>query len=265
MAPEAPADSGDLGGDLRGQPPGAPPSPVQDLPAPYQDPFEALGQDIRAVVATLRLRVQELWRRNRQGDLSVPGFWPQDLAPLFWPMALALALACLIVLPVGLPRLLPEREPKPAEQAQKLLTTPLPEARPTAEPEALAAPELPAVPLPLATEPVALEPVPAPEPQPEPPALALDPLLELLSQQDPRHLIASARPQPASGVLELELTAGFAQLPVGERQAQAEGWLDCSRSMGYERLVLLDGSGIILGRQALVGSGMILLDVSAPS
>jgi hypothetical protein len=52
-----------------------------------------LQRDLIAVLASLRLRIQELWRRNGEGDLSVPGFWPQALAPLFWPLLLALALA----------------------------------------------------------------------------------------------------------------------------------------------------------------------------
>lgn len=234
MAPEAPPEFGD---------------PSSQLPAPYQDPYAALGRDLRAVLATLRLRAIEIWRRNRQGDLPVPGFWPQDLAPLFWPALLALALAALIGLPMGVARLLPEPEPNPrsAEQPKKLLTTPLPQARPTAEAEVLVAPELPVVPPPQPSE-------------PEPPALALDPLIELLSQQDPRHLIATARPQPASGVLELELSAGFVQLPAAERQAQADAWLERGRGLGYETLRLVDAAGLPLGRQALVGSGMILLD-----
>jgi hypothetical protein len=41
------------------------------------------------------LRSRELWRRNRQGSLWSPSWWPSDLAPLFWP-ALALFLAALL-------------------------------------------------------------------------------------------------------------------------------------------------------------------------
>ena len=61
------------------------------LPAPYQSPWEALRRDVPAALADLRLRGRELWRRNWEGDLSSPGFWPQDLAPLFWPLLLLLA------------------------------------------------------------------------------------------------------------------------------------------------------------------------------
>ena len=232
MAPEAPPEPGDPGGEL---------------PAPYQDPYAALGHDLRAVVATLRLRAMELWRRNRQGDLSVPGFWPQDLAPLFWPALLVLALAVLIALPMGVARLLPK--PGPKDEIEQSEIEPA-EIEP-AEIEVLVAPELPAPP-----------PEPAPSPKPEPPALALDPLIQLLSAQDPRHLIVMARPQPASGVLELELSSGFIQLPAVERQAEAEAWLERSLGLGYDTLRLVDAAGLPLGRQALVGSGMILLDPS---
>ena len=39
------------------------------------------------------LKLRELVRRNREGDLSVPGFWPHSLAAFFWPLLLALGLA----------------------------------------------------------------------------------------------------------------------------------------------------------------------------
>ena len=245
--------------------------PGQNLPAPYQDPFQSLGDDLQAVVATLRLRVQELWRRNRQGDLSVPGFWPQDLAPLFWPAVVAVALAALIALPLGLVRLWPAQAPAAPEQPEKLVTTPLPQARPTAQPlplgESLSLAEPLAAPSPLEGPAAEAEPEPAPSlaVEPEPLQLELDPLMELLSQGDPRHLIASAHPDPSAGVLELQLTAAFALLPESERRSEADRWLDRSQALGYDRLVLVDQAGLQLGRQALVGSGMILLDLNPPS
>lgn len=235
-----------------------------ELPAPYQDPFSALGQDLRAVLATLRLRLQELWRRNRQGDLSVPGFWPQDLAPLFWPLLLAVGLAVLVAVPIGLGRMLPERSQPAAEQPQKLLTTPLPQARPAAEPEPIPPAESAAE---LLAEPQA-KPAPLPEPErqvePEPPPLELDPLLALLSNDDPRHLIVSAHPEPAAGLLQLQIGEAFGLLPAADQRSEAERWLERSQALGYGRLELLDGSGRLLGRQAVVGSGMILLEPNPP-
>lgn len=225
------------------------PESGRDLPAPYQDPYGALGRDLQAVVATLRLRAQELWRRNRQGDLSVPGFWPQDLAPLFWPVLLALALAALLALTLALGR---------------LLTTPLPAAAPTAEAWSLAgAPPEPAPSPP--DPPLVLEPGPQEPQQPQETQelqLELDPLIQLLSEGDPRQLIASVYPDPAAGLLTLELTAGFGLLPASERRSQADQWLERSERLGYDHLQLVDPAGRAVGRQALVGSGMILLDFS---
>jgi len=67
------------------------------------------------VLASLRLRIQELWRRNWQGDLARPGFWPRDLAPLYWPLLLNCGLILMILLPWQLARLLPQRPNLPAQ------------------------------------------------------------------------------------------------------------------------------------------------------
>jgi hypothetical protein len=85
------------------------------LPAPYQDPLSRLGEDLRAVLASLRLRLRELWRRNWQGDLARPGFWPRDLAPLYWPLLLSCGLILIILLPWQLARLLPQRPTPPPQ------------------------------------------------------------------------------------------------------------------------------------------------------
>ena len=105
MAEQMAADPPRLG--YEPERPGAP------LPAPYQDPFSRLAEDLRAVVASLRLRLRELWRRNRQGDLARPGFWPRDLAPLYWPLLLSCGLLLLVLLPWQLARLLPQRPAPP--------------------------------------------------------------------------------------------------------------------------------------------------------
>ena len=97
-----------MGGDAPGG--GADPRP-SDLPASYRNPWEALAEDLRAVVADVRLRLQEFWRRNGEGDLWRPAWWPRDLAPLFWPLvvggAVALVLALLSAFVVMLLTLLP--------------------------------------------------------------------------------------------------------------------------------------------------------------
>ena len=69
------------------------------LPVPWSSPWKQLRQDLArdlpAVGSASLLRLRELWRRNREGDLSVPAFWPQALSAWFWPLLLALALSVL--------------------------------------------------------------------------------------------------------------------------------------------------------------------------
>ena len=55
--------------------------PSGNLPAPYVSPWQEFGRNLQAMAADVRLRGQELLRRNLEGELSVPGFWPRDLAP----------------------------------------------------------------------------------------------------------------------------------------------------------------------------------------
>ncbi len=313
------------------------------LPALYTSPWSALGRDLNAVLASLRLKAQELWRRNRQADLSVPGFWPRALAPLFWPLLLLLAVLGLAGVVVGLralgPRAVPPVAPVAAPllppiapagspgQAAGLTHFPLPDsqapgspgstdlpasrsvasepagerqdARSPATPSsgtappatALKGPSAPATPStsagsaaspspstapPPSRSPSSLPPAPSPAPSSAPPGVsppdsalsepappAIEPLLELLADLDPQQLIRAARPHPASGTLELELDARLDRLSAKERQQQANLWLERARALGYDNLELSDGDGLLLGRPAWVGGGMILLDHQA--
>jgi hypothetical protein len=95
---------------------------------------------------------------------------------------------------------------------------------------------------------------------PAPPSLELDPLLALLADDDPEHLIASAHPEPAEGLLVLTMKPAFVLPSESTRRRWAERWQERARALGYRRLELVDGSGRLLARGALVGSGMILLD-----
>ena len=99
------------------------------LPAPYNSPWKALGQDLRAVSADLRLRSQELWRRNREGDLSVPAFWPEPFAALFWPVLLGFGLAVLILGGIQLRQALHGQSLPSPPEVERVRTTPFPEAR----------------------------------------------------------------------------------------------------------------------------------------
>jgi hypothetical protein len=227
--------------------------PSSDLPAPYASPWGRLAQALRDVLASLRLKLRELWRRNGEGDLSVPGFWPQGLAPLFWPLLLAALLALLLALAGQAWRGLSHRAARPDPGPAVPVVAPGPPMAPSAVPSgALPAPT-----------PSAPPPSPAPEAMadPEPPAaLELDPLLALLAEDDPEHLIASAHPEPAEGRLVLTMAPAYAGLPPASRGRWAERWQQRARGLGYERLELVDGQERLLARGALVGSGMILLD-----
>ncbi|MEA5416097.1 hypothetical protein [Synechococcus sp. BA-132 BA5] len=232
--------------------------PPSDLPVPYASPWGQLARAARAVLASLRLKLRELWRRNREGDLSVPGFWPQGLAPLFWPLLLAALLALTLALAGQAWRGLSQRAVQPQAGApESAVLAPAPQEAPAVSAPARVAPP-----------PVAARtPLPEPEPPPPPPPLdldlELDPLLALLAQDDPDHLIASAHPVPAEGRLVLSMATTYTDLTPASRRRWAERWQQRALALGYERLELLDGRERLLARRALVGSGMILLDPGA--
>ncbi|MEB3157427.1 MAG: hypothetical protein VKO26_08345, partial [Cyanobacteriota bacterium] len=71
-----------------------------DLPAPYRSPWRGLAESLGSVSADLRLTLRRLWRRNREGELPCPGFWPAALAGWFWPLALLLLVAIAIAVAV---------------------------------------------------------------------------------------------------------------------------------------------------------------------
>ncbi len=235
------------------------------LPVPYENPWGLLVRDGRAVVASLRLQARELWRRNRQGDLRRPGFWPADLAPLFWPLALAGGLLVLLVVGgaklfapgpdgVGPPAgVAPAAEVRPATLESETLASPTlnPEAL---EPEPLepGAAEPLAVEKSLAVESPAAESLAAENPGP-------DPLEAAMGEVDPGHWIKAIVADPERGTLQLVLAAPFTALPEAQQLQQAETWQTQAQALGFDRLELTDRQGRPIGRQARVGSGMILL------
>lgn len=265
----------------------SPPPPARDpvpdpsvdpvpYPAPYEEPWGRLAGDLRAVAASTGLKVRELWRRNGEGDLSVPGFWPAGWAALFWPLLLALGLASLLALGLGLARGLgglPSASPSASLSAPEL-SPPAPRAEPRSSPRAVPEPKA------VLDRAAVLDREPGPDREPglerqtaggaasvpePPPTLELDPLLGLLVQDDSGTLIASARPVPAEGRLDLELSNLFQALPDARRQQQADAWLQRSRDLGYEHLRLLDAEGVVMGQAARVGGGMVLLDPPGPA
>jgi len=218
------------------------PDPAPPYPAPYVEPWGRLAFDLRAALASAGLRLRELARRNRQGDLSVPGFWPASLAWLFWPLLLGLVVTLVVTLGGNLVgSLAPSADSKGAPEAA-LFQQPLQESAQEPEPQ----------------------PVSPAQGQAEPPApLAIDPLLALLADDDPQGCITVAQPHPLQRQLDLELAPTFLTLPAPLRQQQADQWLERSRELGYERLRLIDAAGDVWAQAARVGSGMVLLGPAA--
>ena len=214
------------------------------------------------MVADTGLRLRESLRRNGEGSLWRPSWWPVDLAPLFWPLLLALALAALMALGVWLPRLRPAAtEPAPPSAVAPALPTV--SEPPAAEPPAAAvlpepAPEpAPEAALEPATDAESLEAEPL---EPPPP----DPLVLLLQRPGADGLIRRAVGDADASSLSLQLAPAFPALAAKEQQRRAELWQQWARDLGYDHLELRDSRAGLLGRDALVGDGMILFS-SEPS
>lgn len=257
-----------------------------DLPAPYNSPWKALGQDLRAVSADLRLRSQELWRRNREGDLSVPAFWPEPFAALFWPVLLGFSLAVLILGGIQLRQALQGQSPPSPPEVERVRTTPFPEARAlpiTTSVESdlnnqgvAEAPTDPNITLP--KEPEQLMQAEAPPGlnnlELEPPSveteaelLRFDPLLELLAEEGSTDsgqgsaLIVAAQPQPERNAVILQINdAAWMQRSPEQRQHLAETWWTRLEDQGYADLRLVNEQQDLLARPARIGGGMIVFD-----
>ena len=222
---------------------------MPNLPAPYVSPWREFARNLRSMAADLRLRLQEIWRRNREGDLSVPGFWPQGLAPWFWPLILVLLLGLVVLLAGRFTRSragdLPGVVVPPVQSSE-----PLSASASASTPDSASSAEPPAQ--------TVAEPPPAVPP--------LDPLLELLQEPDSAsQLLVSARPDGQALQLVLELSDRWSALPLAMRKQLAEDWQQRSSELGYEQLTLVDAADRLLGRSARVGVGMILYDIPAPA
>ena len=287
------------------------PAGGSNLPAPYRNPWRSLAEALSAVAADSRLRLQELWRRNGEGDLRRPGWWPRDLAPLFWPLLLAAALALLAAgFSLALPRIQQLRAPAPSPSAasEPRSESPAdngtdrnesdrngpvtdrpseqPEASGVAQPERASAPEAenttverpgerrPASeatrrPQPRSESRSALDAQPGSERvpdavsepvlEPEPESAPLDLLVELLERPGSDGLLRAAEGQPQRGTLQLQVRPAFNRLQRADQQRHAELWQAWAQELGYDHLELRDGLGALLARDALVGSGMIVL------
>jgi hypothetical protein len=215
-----------------------------DLPAAYVDPWRLLGQDLRAVLASLRLRLWELWRRNRGGELWRPAPWPEALAPLFWPLALAL-----LLLGLGAGWIAVGASPGPERVAPPAVAG---DSAPVGTKDRAPA----AAANPLRESPPAEEAPVAPPPEPPPP----DPLQEALGPPGVSSLLTAARAEPGRSLLVLTAAPAYAALPPSQRRERAEGWWRRGQELGYERLELRDGRGRLLARSAVVGGGLVLYE-----
>ena len=257
-----------------------------DLPAPYNSPWKALSQDLKAVSADVRLRSQEIWRRNREGDLSVPAFWPKQWAALFWPALLGFSLAVLILGGIQLRQALQGQSPPSPPEVERVRTTAFPEARPlpiTTSVEAdlnnqglAEAPTEQNSSRPKESEKlIAAEEAPTPVSEDhEPPSaetesgeLRVNPLLDLLVEEGNTQnsqgsaLIVSAQPQPERNAVILQIdAAAWLQHSQDQRQQLADTWWNRLEEQGYADLRLVNAHQELLARPARIGGGMIVFN-----
>ena len=240
-----------------------------NLPAPYTSPWRQLQQAVVAVLASLRLDLRSLWRRNNSGELPRPSWWPRDLAPLLWPLLLSAAMALLLAAGLRLYKQAPQAPPHLQSQTPTQTPTPLPaettssaaEPSPVAQPPAASSPptqqERPQQSTPAAQANVL-------EQQPQQPPLA-DPLLAAMGQAGGLELIDASTSVPEQGLLQLRLNARYGGLSPKQQRRLAERWLERSLELGFDQLKLVASDGHLLGYRARVGSGMILLDPDRPT
>ena len=243
---------------------------MPNLPAPYTSPWREFGRNLRALVADVGLRIWELWRRNREGDLSVPAFWPRSWAPLFWPLLLVLVLAFpaagLRWLSLSRSVSAPAAQISPDPSAPLSLslqdnvadqpaTSVLPE--PTLESDRDVAEPFSDI------GSMSEQPIPSRTAPPAPPTLQIDPLLDLMINGDtPNDLLDSAEPDLRANRLVLRVSpSGWRALSADSRQQLAETWQSIAEDLGYGALMLVDDEDRSLARSARVGDGMILFDI----
>ena len=272
---------------------------MPNLPAPYVSPWRELGRNLRAALADLRLRLQRLWRRNREGDLPVPDAWPQDLAPWFWPLLLALSLvltAALVALVVKGTGLMGQKPQSPAQGADPVvLIDPIPADGPRSSPTEAdlldggedRIPSDVVLPLiPPETDAFAVELVETEaetgteaeavaEESPDPPGIAssvddahssverpADPLFQAMqSVAGSVDLVLETNAVVDLNRMVLIISSGqWTLLTKLERADLAAQWQDLVMDFGYGELRLVDQDDRPLGRSARVGEGMILFE-----
>ncbi|MCT0226172.1 hypothetical protein [Synechococcus sp. CS-1328] len=269
------------------------PTDTAPLPAVYESPWRLLGRDLTALAASLRLLARELLRRNNSGDLPRPGPWPRDLAPLFWPLILAVALT-LSGLLVWTLQHRPAATPTPAAQGV-FDSTPLASGGDSSGTQAQQPPielntnsqqrsatrEQDSATIEAAKGTATASGTDQELPQSEEIPGSADPQPTDTSTTDTPTRASQADngyaddgeglidgpatwleliEQPELGAVILRLDASYGQLRSEQRQQLAERWWEHAQGQGFDRLELRDIHGRLLGHSARLGSGMILLD-----
>ena len=240
------------------------------LPAEWISPWQRLrrnlANDVPAVLAASQLRLQELWRRNQEGDLSAPGFWPAQFRALFWPVVVMLLLLLLVGLPLGL-RLWWQQERAPVKTTVEPIEQPVPVLDLPAEPAA-PVPLLPLAPseseLELQQEPIETAYESGDSEATEDATPALDQMLMLIPDLEEPQWVSGVEVQGDRNLLQLKIADDYQQLPFAQRQRQADLWLEQIEQLGYDWLELVSATGALLGRSAQVGHGMILWNAPPP-
>lgn len=237
------------------------------LPGPYEPPWTRLGEDLVAIGAWLLLKLRELGRRNREGSLPLPAFWPRRWAQLFWPLVLAIVLLALVAgLGLVRPRVPLSGTPSGQEAAEDttarataILSPPLesvPPPEPLASPVGPEAAQMPQTRMEEANGPETA--VDGEEPEEE--SGEEERLRAQLNQGDRETLLVAIRLDPNNATLVLQLSDDFRTLPPASRLSQAERWQLRAAEWGYSHLELVDREGLLVGREAQVGEGMILFE-----
>ena len=221
------------------EPDNQPPSKTSLLPTPWRSPWgqlkEDLGRDLPAVVAQGNLYLQERWRVE-----GIKAF----LIPLIG-LLIVLALVVALIFKQQATGAYEKNDDIAAIEElfnpTQEINVDIPEPKQIFEQESKQQPELSLVKQP-----------------------SLDPLLELLQAKTENPLITALHPMPEQGVLRLIPSQAFEDLTAAKRAEQADAWLEKTRAMGFTDLELQTATGVIEGRSARVGQGMILFSPSIP-
>jgi hypothetical protein len=94
------------------------------------------------------------------------------------------------------------------------------------------------------------------------PVEELDPLAALLTRPGADGLLLGAQARSDQLTLVVQVSPAYGQGSPAEQQQRADRWQQWAFELGYDHLELRDSSAGLMARDALVGSGMIVLTPS---